>query len=130
MVRKSFATSALTLASLLFSACAPTVRLMATDPQGTAVEIRQEQHGSTTIVDLQDVASGNGELILKPSDHTWPKHLAFRVMPGAVHALLVRTEAGMLFTPIADSDPKPKEVTLQPSLYSARTSQINVRWQQ
>lgn len=103
---------------------------MATDPQGTPILIRQEQRGSTTIVDLQGVASGNGELILKPSDSSWPKHLKFRVMPGAVHGLLVRTDAGILFTPLADTDPKPREVTLQPSLYSARTSQIDVRWQQ
>jgi hypothetical protein len=130
MVTKRSATSALTLAFWLCSACAPTARLIATDLQGTPIAIRQEQRGSTTIVDLQDITSGNGELILKPADSTWPKHLAFRVMPGAVHALLVRTDTGMLFTPLADTDPKPRDVMLQPSLYSARTSQIQVRWQQ
>jgi len=45
-----------------------------------------------------------------------------------VRALLVRTDTGVLFTPLAHTDPKPRDVSLPASMYSARTSQIEVHW--
>jgi hypothetical protein len=118
------------IAPLAFCGCTPATALTAADEHGASVAIRQEWHGNTLVVDLQDV-TGHGELVLKRPPHTsWPKHLAVRITPGAVHGLVVRTEVGMLFTPVADTDPKPREIPLQRSLYSVRTSEIKVSWKQ
>ena len=124
MVRSAFVPSGLLLAgSLLFGGHGSTPQLQAIDPQWTRVVLHQEQHGRTTVIDLQNI-SGADELVLKPaSPKAWPSRLALRITPGAVHALIVRTEAGLLFTPVADTDPAPKEVALQRSLY-AHASQI------
>lgn len=129
MVRSALARSSLLwVTPLLFGGCTSTAQLRAIDPQGTPVILHQEQNGSATVIDLQNL-SGSGELVLKPASvNAWPKRLTLLVTPGAVHGLLVRTEAGLLFTPVADTDPIPKEVTLQPSFYS-RGSQLTVRWQ-
>jgi hypothetical protein len=129
MVRLAFVPSSLLWAgSLLFGGCGSTAQLRAIDSQGTPVALHQERHGWTTVIDLQDI-SGTGELVLKPaSKNDWPSRLALRITPGAVHGLIVRTEAGLLFTPVADTEPTPREVLLQPSLYT-HASQITLRWQ-
>ena len=114
----------------MFGGCAATPpSLRAMDSHGAPVVLHQEKRGSTTVIDLENLA-GTGELILTPSSpNAWPKRLTLRISRSAVRGLLVRTEAGLLVTPVADTEPAPKEVTLQPSLY-AHTSQITVRWQQ
>jgi hypothetical protein len=94
--------------------CATPTALTATDEHGAAVAIRQKWHGNALVVDLHDV-TGRGDLILKCPNAPWPKHLVIRVTPGAVHEVLVRTEAGMLFTPVADTDAKPRDIPLQSS---------------
>jgi hypothetical protein len=126
-----FAASALLwIATLAFWGCTPATMLTAADEHGASVTIRQERHGGTLVVNLQD-ATGHGELVLlKSPNASWPKHLVIRITPGAVHRLLVRSEAGILFTPVEDNDPTPRDVPLPRSLYSARTSAIKVSWDQ
>ena len=114
------------IAALMWS-CATPAPLVATDRDGNPVVIQQEQRDRTLVVDLQNT-SGEGEVLLRRSAGAWPRRLVFRVMPGAVHALIVRTDTGVLFTPLADTDPKPRNVRVPPSLYSARTAQIEVHW--
>ena len=116
------------LTAALMWSCATPAPLVATDQDGTPIAIQQEQRDRTLVVDLQNT-SGEGEVLLRRSAGAWPRHLVFRVMPGgAVHALIVRTDTGVLFTPFADTDPKPRTVRVPPSLYSARTAQIEVHW--
>ena len=118
------------IATLAFWGCTPATMLTAADEHGASVAIRQERHGGTLVVNLQDV-TGHGELVLlKSPNASWPKRLVIRITPGAVHRLLVRSEAGILFTPVEDNNPKPRDVPLPSSLYSARTSAIKVRWDQ
>jgi hypothetical protein len=52
------------VAPLAFWGCTPATVLTAADEHGASVAIRQEWHGSTLVVDLQDV-TGHGELVLK-----------------------------------------------------------------
>ena len=112
----------------LLLGCTQATALRVVDEKGAPVAVRQEPHGNTLVVDLQDV-TGHGELVLERANAPWPKHLVIRVRPGSVHGVLVRSEAAMQFTPVADTDPVPRDIHLERSLYSARTSQITVRWQ-
>jgi hypothetical protein len=126
-----FAAAALVwIATLVLWGCTPATMLTAADEHGASVAIRQERHGGTLVVNLRDV-TGHGELVLLKSPNApWPRHLVIRITPGAVHRLLVRSEAGILFSPIKDNDPTPRDVPLPRSLYSGRTSAIKVSWDQ
>jgi hypothetical protein len=121
--------AALLSSPLVLFGCMAATALTAADEHGAPVVLRQERHGSTLIVDLRDV-TGHGELVFKRPNTSWPQHLVIRITPGAVHGVLVRTEVGILFTPVADTDPAPRDIPLQRSLYSRHTSQITVRWEQ
>jgi len=112
----------------LLLGCTQATELRVVDEKGTPVTVRQQPHGNTLVVDLQDV-TGRGELVLERANAPWPKHLVIRVRPGSVHGVLIRGEAAMQFTPVADTDPVPRDIRLERSLYSGRTKQITVRWQ-
>jgi hypothetical protein len=84
---------------------------------------------NTLVIDLQAAASRGGRLTLKPRAGTsWPKRLAFRVMPGSLGLIEVQADQRLLM-PVAREGTQPVDLELVPGVYSATTERMVVTWQ-
>jgi len=84
---------------------------------------------NTLVLDLQGAASA-GKLVLKPREGAgWPMRLAFRVRPGTLGLIEVRAEQRMLI-PVTREGSKAVDIELLPGVYTAKTEQLTLLWEQ
>ena len=82
---------------------------------------------NTLLLDLT-AARGSGRITLKPVEgSTWPVRIAVRVTPGAFAVLSVQGDE-RISLPIGDTGTAPIDLELPPSVYNARTAQLEVSW--
>jgi hypothetical protein len=101
--------------------------LVITSADGSTTAFPQYWRQNTLVVDLQS-ASGSGNVVLKPREHTlWPVRIAFRVMPGQIGALEVRANQRVVL-PITAAGTKPVDLELAPGVFIMKTPEMTVLW--
>jgi hypothetical protein len=90
------------------------------------IDAPQYWERNTLLIDLSSVPA-NGTLALRPTQGGgWPVRLAFRVRPGSMDSLEVRGEQRVVYA-VPNGD-KPVLLTLDPAVYSPRTTSITLQW--
>ena len=101
--------------------------LVATTPEGAAMDFPQYWKGNTLVVDMR-LAGAQGNAVFKPREHTlWPVRIAFRVLPGQFGALEVRA-AQRVVLPITTSGTKPVDLELAPGVFIMKSPQMALAW--
>jgi len=111
------------------TASAPEVvhELVITSPAGADVAFPQYWRGNTLVVDMR-LAGGQGEVVLKPREHSvWPVRLAFRVLPAQFGVLEVRAQQRAVL-PVTTAGAKPVDLELAPGVYIMKSPQIVLSW--
>jgi hypothetical protein len=93
----------------------------------TGANYPQSWKRNTLLLDLTS-ASGTGSITVKPIEGTtWPVRVAFRVTPGSFAVLTVQG-AERVSLPISATGAAPIDLELPPSVYTAKTAQLEVSW--